>query len=469
MTSRELLGGALRGLRRPAEWLRWLLLVVAVAIVVVFLVAQKQSANVDYGKSPATAAIAEGSAGELTGATLPSVDQMTAMVAANRTVRLPGSVAQWDSARVAAAIGDADVRILVAPPGLTEDQRSQLYDVQNATIRIIGTRVAGGLYEVTASTLPEWRDQFARYDVTSLLVAMINALDKRPDGSGSGGDVTGGWRQPTDAELATVADGLRAGGRYTAPGANLSSVPSRYSTQAFGTDSALYVALPIQPSGPAAPDYGPALTKLFPDTPIVVMYGDWIAYYGPHSADFADVAGASFYARYGDRLSGYAYPQDKVLAAYLGEVTDLRFAGLFDRPLPYQPFDPVRVALPALPWLFAACVAVFLGLSARSLLHHPVATPQAGAAARRGGVPARLAGLTALAVEVSALTTAATDPALTRAIGKLGAARTALDEGLPDRHLRTLLDSAERDLDSVGRALEFPGYRPAEYLRGRLA
>jgi hypothetical protein len=80
-----------------------------------------------------------------------------------------------------------------------------------------------------------------------------------------------------------------------------------------------------------------------------------------------------------------------------------------------------------------------------------------------------LAGLTALAVEVSGLTGARTDPALARAIVALRAAREALDERLPRRRVSDLLDEADRELDLVGRRVEFPGYRPAEYLRGRLA
>jgi hypothetical protein len=154
-----------------------------------------------------------------------------------------------------------------------------------------------------------------------------------------------------------------------------------------------------------------------------------------------------------------------VLGVYLAAVTDVRYAGLFDRPLPFRPFDPLRVALPALPWLFAACVVAFLVLSATTLA--PPRPAAAGPAA--GGVPARLAALSALAVEVSGLTGAAEDPALTRAITRLGAARTALGDGLPDAHVHGLLADAERDLDRVGRLVGVPGYRPADYLREPLA
>lgn len=434
-----------------------MLLAAAAAMVVVFIVAQRQSADVSYGNAPATATITQGT----TGVTLPSVEQMTSMVAANRVVRLPGAVAQWDQAVVQKAIGSADVRILVAPPGLTDAQRDEVYDVDNADVRVIGTRVAGGMVEATPSSLSDWRAQFARDDVTGLLVAIVNDLQHRPT-EGVETPPAGTWRDPTAAELSTVAASLRDKSLYVAPGATLTKVPHDAARQAFGSDDALVVALPVQPIDTAAPDYGPALARMFPDRPLVIMDGFWARYYGPHAADFADVAAVSFYGQFGDLLSGYSYGQDNVLGAFLGQITGVRYAGLFDRPLPYRPFDPLHVALPVLPWLFAACVTVFLALSARSL-RRPARVPTTR------GVPARLAGLTALAVEVSALTDARTDPALARAITQLGAARKALHDRLPDQHVRELLDEAEASLDEVGSALDFTGYRPATYLAGRLA
>jgi len=458
--------------RRPrvhalVEWLRWLVLAAAVVMLVVFLVAQGQRADVRYGQSPATGTIAEGSAGELTGETLPSVQQLTAMLAANRVVRLPGSVAQWDTDQVARAIGGADVRILVTPPGLSEQQREEVDSVDNATVRVIGTEVSGDIYQVAPGNLADWRDTLGRADVTSALVLLINKVAHGSTVTHAGSGTGGGWRDPTAAELTTVAADLRSTGIHASNGATLSAAPTKATTQAFGAGGALYVALPTAPLDAPAPDYGPALGRLFPDTPIVVMYGDWIEYQGPHAADFAELAAASFYARFGDRLSAYAYSQDQVLGAYLTTVSGIRYAGLFDRPLPYRPADPLRIALPALPWLFAACVLAFLALSVRSL-RRPAAASRS-LSRRGGGDDARLAGLTALAVEVSGLTGAHTDPALARAIIQLRAAREALDEGLPRRRVRDLLDGADRELDVVGRRIEFRGYRPAEYLRGRLA
>jgi hypothetical protein len=417
---------------------RWVALVLGTAALIVFLVAQRQTTHVSYAGSPTSADVPEGAAGELSGASVPTVEQMTAMVRANPVVRLPGSVAQWDEARVRAAIGAADTRILVAPPGLPKAEQDKVRDVDAATIRVLGTEVSGGIYQVSGTTATDWRPQFATGDVTAQLLTLIAGLADKPTPEGL--DLLQ-RRDPSAVETTKVAAGAR---RITG-------------SAAFPGASVLAVTLPRQPIGRPMPRYGPALARLYPDTPIVVVYGDWIEYDGPHATEFADVASASFYGQFGDRLSDYAYPQQTILNAYLARVADLRYAGLFDRPLPYQPFDPLRVTLPALPWVFAAGVLIFLALSVRSVRRPP--------AIRRAGTPARLAALSALAVEMSLLTDRASDPALTRGIAALTAARGALDDDLGDPHVRDLLATAESELDDAARRLPFPGFRPEDYLR----
>jgi hypothetical protein len=416
--------------------LRWVALALAAASLIVFLVAQRQTIHVSYADSPATANIPD--AGVAPGAAVPSVDQMTALVKANPVVRLPGAVARWDEARVRAAIGTTDTRILVAPPGLSKADQDKVRDVDAATIRIIGTSVSGGIYAVSGSTADDWRPQFATDDVTAALLTLIAGLADKPLPDTP--DLLR-RRDPTTTETAKAGAGAR---RITG-------------SAAFPGSSVLVVTLPVQPIGTAMPSYGPALAKLYPDTPIVVAYGEWIEYDGPHAAEFADVASASFYGQFGDRLGDSAYPQQTVLDAYLARVADVRYAGLFDRPLPYRPLDPLRVTLPALPWVFALCVLIFLALSVRSTRRPPVI--------RRAGTPARLAALSSLALEMSLLTDRASDPALTRGITALTAARGALDDNLADQHVRDLLATAESELDDAARKLPFTGFRPEDYLR----
>jgi hypothetical protein len=434
---------------------RWAFLAAAVVMVVVFLLAQRQTVDVSYAQSPSGKdTVTEGSAGELTETDLPSVDELTSMLEKDRIVRLPGSIAHWDEKMVTDAIGDADIRVLVAPPGLTEKQQEQLHEVENATILVIGTKISGTMYAVSADDIAGWRAQFATGDVTSLLLTMV-ASEKEED---SPPDVDlFRWRAPTAAELAPVVADLRATRLHVADGATLESIPDRAGT-AFPDQRPLFAAFPQQPYGQPVPEYGAALAEEFPDTPIVVMYGSWAEYHGPDAESFSDLVAAGVYSRFGDRLAGYAYPQGNVLGVYLNQVTDVRYAGLFDRPLPYQPFDPLRVALPVLPWLFALCVLVFLGLSVRSVLG------PGGGPPRRP--PARLTGLTTLAIEMSALSR---DPALVRAITKLEEARLAVTEDLPRRHVQRLLDGAESELDTAARELGRADYRPANYLAGGIA
>ncbi|MCR6482436.1 hypothetical protein M8542_06385 [Amycolatopsis sp. OK19-0408] len=440
--------------RRWPEALRWTLLAVAVAVLVTFLLVQKQSTDVSYGQAPPAAdPIPEGSAGELSGATVPSAEQLSAMVKDSPVVRLPGAIATWDQKVVDAAAGSGGVRIIAAPPGLPKDLRDRVRDVGDTTVRVLGTEVSGGIYSVSPDRAAEWIRQFATGDVTEPLATLVSHLNHQPEAQ-DGPPLA--RRDPTADELATVRTALRSTGRYFAPGTTVKDVPA--TTAAFSGAQPLYVVLPQQPAGGPMVHFGPALAREFPGRPVVAVYGSWVEYDGPSAAEFADVATASFYGQFGDRLSQYAYPQGNVLNAWLNRVTAIRYAGLFDRPLPYTPFDPLRVALPALPWLFAACAAGFLVLSAR----------QVRRPARAVRTPARLAGLTALAVEVSGLTDGVSAASLTRGITQLTAAREAFDDRLPDKHVQELLDRAESELDTTAELLGRADYRPAAFLRGRL-
>jgi hypothetical protein len=459
------------------QFARFVLAVAAIACVLFFINAQGRGAEVTYGSPSASAPEEpENEPPELPTVGLPSAEEMAAMLNAEPVVRLPGAIAAWDAERVRQASGGRDVRIIATPPGLTKEQRSVLADVdfevrreledrgieddENTIVFTIdGTRVSGGIYEVAPSTLDEWRAQFGRNDVTAPMIALINQL------IGSGDEPVEGpadeRREPTPDELEVVAEQLRESGRFTAPGASLTDVPADASAEAFGGVPAMYAAFPVQPAGERVPDYGPALARLFPETAIVVLYGSWIEYHGPHAADFAEVAAAGYYAQYGSVLARGPYPQDDVLRVYLRQVASVRYAGLFDRPLPYTPFDPLSVTLPALPWIFAGCAALLLALSARPLLRRTAARPL--------GTAGRLGELSALAVEVSGLTEKAQDPAFARAIVHLRAARDAIAGGLPDRHVHRLLDHAAEELDRVGRAVPVDGYRPADNLRRQRA
>ena len=448
------------------EGLRWGAVAIAIGVIIVYLGAQTQTNDLSFGRSPSSAnPVTEGSAGELAEVELPSVSAMTAMVAQDKVVRLPGAAAYWNEAAVAAAAGSTEVRILVAPAGLSKDQAKQVRDVENATITIVGTEVSGGMYTSSADVVDQWQAQFITGDVTDQLLGLLEAIIEPPPPEQETDRAALEWRPPTAAELDPVIAELGKNGLYVDSRATLTKAPGNLG-EAFPEGGALIAAFPTQKFGAPVPHYGPALAARYPNRPILVMYGSLVEYSGPGVEAFGSVLTAGFYGQLGDRISRYAYPQDNILGAFLNQMIDIRYAGLFDLPLPYRPIDPVRVALPALPWIFGGCVVVFLVLSTRPVLS-PGRKSLRGIGTRSGiGVAARLAGLSSLAVEMSGLTDSTTNAALTRGIKRLGAASDALTKNLPERQVRMLLTRAAVELDSVAVALGRPEYRPVEYLQG---
>ncbi|HWS37991.1 MAG TPA: hypothetical protein VN408_35315 [Actinoplanes sp.] len=441
------------------EVLRWGALALAALCMIVFLGSQHEDIKISYAESPGTDSTTSTSG--LDTVTLPSTAELTAMIRAEPVVRLPGSIAHWDTAAVQAAIGDSGLRIVVAPPGLAKADSLRLHGIKEADLRVVGTYVGSYYWSASSTDLDSRRDKLATGDVTRDLLTLIAKLREQPEHTAQ---YAFQWREPTAAETAVVARDLRDSGFHRAPGATLEAAPEN--STAFPGGRALYVALPTQKYGEPVPAYAPVLSEMFPDTPIVVMYGGWIEYAGPHAADFAEIAAAVFYDRFSTALERSPYPQQAVLKVYLDQVTDVRYAGLADRPLPYAPPDPLAVALPALPWIFVVCVLIFVGLSVRPI----VGTPGTAAVTRAAGsAPGQLAALTALAVEMSALTGRRSEAPLARALITLTAARDALKDQLPDAHVRSLLRTAEKELDLAARLLPYRGYRPAEYFQRRLA
>lgn len=438
---------------------RWALAVIAVVVAGAFLLQQRQGdIDVSYGESPSSD-YREGDGGELSDHTVPSTDEMARRILAERVVRLPGANAAWDQQWVLEHTDD--VRFLFAPPGLDEQERDRVRevsshpDVANAPfelITVMGTRVSGGVVSVSSSDLDEFRSQFGVGDVTELVLTAAYHVQERDDPPQAPAPA---WRAPTAAELDVVARDLERDRLHVAEGATLDDIPAS-AKHAFPDTEPMVVALPRPDRSAPIPQYAPALAQRFPDTPIVVMYDAFVDYAGPYRDDFYEVATAGFYGVMGQRLATYDYPQGNVLGAWLNDVTDVRYAGLFDRPLPYQPIDPLKVTMPALPWVFAACVAGFLALSVGSVRRSSRATPPTK----------RIAALTALAVEVSGLTGPDSNPPLTRAITHLDAAKDLDPTPTSRRYAHALLDKAERELAQTARLIGRPDYDPARYVAG---
>lgn len=452
-------------------------LVAAVALVVVFVLSQKQTADFLYGTHTASgsaAAAGDSGSGSATTApatgTIPSDAELKRELAASTIVRLPGAVAGFDEATVLAAIRHADAvhgkrgepktHLVVAPPDISEADTQRIYALPGSNVKVIGLTVGYQGESATPSDLGDWQSLFSDGDVTSLILSLMASDLGEPDPSDTSSSVH--WRNPSAAELNTVRAGLAADRLYTAPGATLDAIP-KSASDAFPNTPPMVVAFPQQARGAAIPNYAPALATQFPNTPIIVMYGYSVSYAGPFGKDTADVATGGFYGQYGRKIADQAQPQWNILNVYLQQWAKVRYAGLFDRPLPYTPPDPVGITFPALPWVFLGCVLIFVGVSVHSVHSHrdrrlPSASPTDWH---------RLAGLSALAVEVSPLADAGVArTALTRGIRRLAAAQAALDARRPDVLIASRLDTAEHEFSTVATAIGRSDYQPRRYLAG---
>ncbi|MCR3719611.1 MULTISPECIES: hypothetical protein [Prauserella salsuginis group] len=441
---------------------RWALAGVAILVAVVFLFQQRQGdIDVSYGGSPSVD-YKEGDAGELSDHTVPTTEEMARQVQAEPVVRLPGATATWDRQWLREHVGTTGVRLLLAPPGLDKQERERvsavaedpaMADAPFELVTAVGTNVRGGPYTAEPDDLDGFQRQFAANDVTGLLAAVITGMRDGDDPPSPPGPT---WREPSPAELDAVTADLERYRLHVADGATLSRVPDNVGN-AFPDTEPMIVALPQQARDRPIPDYAPALAERFPDTPVVVLYGNYVDYAGAHRDQFYEVATAGVYGMLGARLSRFDYPQDNVLYAWLNKVTDIRYAGLFDRPLPYQPFDPLKVTLPALPFVFAGCVLGVIILSVTALRRRP----------SHGRPPTvRLAALSALSVEVSGLTTEASNPSLTRAISHLDAAREQEGSAAGRRAAHELLDKAEHELAETAQLIGRSDYEPRHYTAG---
>lgn len=354
---------------------------------------------------------------------IPSDVELKRELAASTIVRLPGAVAGFDEATVLAAIRHADAvhgkrgepktHLVVAPPDISQADTQRIYALPGSNVKVIGLTVGYQGESATPSDLGDWQSLFSDGDVTSLILSLMASDLGEPDPSDTSSSVH--WRNPSAAELNTVRAGLAADRLYTAPGATLDAIP-KSASDVFPNTAPMVVAFPQQARGAAIPNYAPALATQFPNTPIIVMYGYSVSYAGPFGKDTADVATGGFYGQYGSKIADQAYPQWNILNVYLQQWAKVRYAGLFDRPLPYTPPDPVGITFPALPWVFLGCVLIFVAVSVHSVHSHrhrrlPSASPTDWH---------RLAGLSALAVEVSPLADA-------------GVARTAASADWPPR------------------------------------
>lgn len=327
---------------RP-EVVRWLLAVLAVVAAVVFVAVQGRSSDARYELNAASSRLTPT---ETPTVSLPSPEELTNQLRRQSRVRLPGASAWFDEKQVRAAIGNDDIRILVAPIGLTSDQSRMLYELdpfdEDATgvhevIRIEGTAVKGGGYSSLADDLPGWQRQFAQGDITGPLLALVAALRDAPTPADPQAAAV---RAPTAAELAPVLAAVRSSGVHLDPAAGVTEVPATAGT-AFPDSRPIIATFPRSTPGAPLVDWATALSAAFPDRPVVTLTGLWVDYRGPDADQFAEIASASYYGQYRTVLAERVLPTQGVLRTFLARIAELRLSGIFGRALPAPSFRSV--------------------------------------------------------------------------------------------------------------------------------
>jgi hypothetical protein len=285
-----------------------------------------------------------------------------AALATQQVYRAPGAIADYDQAAVRAVMVPK-ARILLAPFSGEEDPNayddrvltpltdwSRAHDVD--LIVVTGLHVEGlDVGAESASDLSELRSQLANQDVTNGLVGLLTYF--RTGNTHYDSPPAPAPTPPSAAQLAPVLAALQAGQNYTAPGATPLDVDPA------GTGYTLRsAAFPPAAVGAALVDYAPALARALPGVDVVVGWGGWIQFAGPHT----DQLGAALAHTLGQRQ--VSVTQAGATATVLADVvtqyvsTMLR-AKPFDRPQP-PPYDLRHQVSALAPWVLLGA-AVLLG------------------------------------------------------------------------------------------------------------
>ncbi|WP_153506588.1 hypothetical protein [Cumulibacter manganitolerans] len=430
--------------------LQWTSLVLLVLTALIFMTREVQQPTVTFAAvakdTPPKAAAAQPAP--------PSYDAIVAEYGGQRIIRLPGAVAQLDEAAVTPWLDAAGAsRVVLAPPRDPDD--SQRMDVPDDVVLVTGTSASLSPYDTFSTTFAEVGRTLGAADVTSDVITLAAAVADRDDDVPEAAPLP--VRAPTAEETAAVVADLADDGLAFVGGAPAFDRPAG---NGFAAPPLIVVTPYVAPGTPAV-DYREPVTAAYPGRTVVLMTGLWIQYAGAGVDELAPAITASFYGQLEDRLRKYAYSQESVLAANLARVEQFRTSGMFDLDAPYVAPDPLHLTLPVLPWVCGGLALVLLGAAAWP--RRPLGTTRVSAAS-----VSRYAGLSELAVEISALVPSSADGAFTRSGAALRAVRDGLDDAtLTDDDLGALLERAESELATVAARLQRADLEPARYLARR--
>ncbi|MFV0533898.1 MAG: DUF6403 family protein [Cumulibacter sp.] len=435
------------------------ILVLAV-VGIVFIGIQTQQSDTQY--KPRESAQAEDGSDDPAPAPQPSYNDIVAEYGDDPIITVDGSQASVQEDVVLQWMEQADVtQVVLAPPLDPSAELDASIDVPDDVLLVTGLQPSLSPYASQPSTPQGMARVYGTGDVTEGVTHLLALRAEAGDDEEELGVET---REPTAEELAPVLSGLAADDIAFTAEAPTFEYPS-VATEAYPEgDRPLIVVSPQEPAGGPIIDYASAVAEAFPDRSVVAMTGTWVDYAGTYADEFERPLTASLYGRFGERIGNFNYSQEAVLRLALNEVASYRHSGIFGKPLPYEPVDPVDVAMPFLPWLIAGLGVV--GIAA-AIVQVRRSKPKDVEHVTDHEL-SRLAGLSELAVEVSALTNGRSAAALVRATRALSEAKDVCDGEEDDLGLVTeLLDRAERELSSVADLLDRADYQPRNFLQGR--
>lgn len=444
--------------------IQWTAAVLALLVAAVFLSVQVQQPSGTFGKDPHQPAPIV----ELYSVTsVPAADELNDLLEANRIVRADGAAARIDDAKVLPLLEQYDVRLLVLPYGVSAKRTTAIIEAldtpDHPTVVVQGLEGHFGGYAATPGDWVELENTLLAGEATGAVIDLIKHVNgDRQSAERAIPQVT--WREPTDAELDSVAADLADDSMAVIDGATAFPMPATVE-EAFADGAVPLVVVSTTPGDPSAvPRYADALAERFPDRVIVTVTGRLVDIAGAGTEGFRTALNASFYGTFVDDLMAGEMAQGVLLAHYLRRTAEFRLSGIFDRPMPYVPTDPLDLTLPALPWVSLGLAGVFTAMSIRRVRDAASASPADPPTAEQ---LSELAGLSALSIEVSGLVDTAQRRRFARAASRLTAARDAIEDGLPSSDVQSDLDAARELFTAVADDMDRPDLRPEAYVDGR--
>ncbi len=374
-------------------------------------------------------------------------------------VKLDGSPAVFDQARIVAAIGSSPVRILALPfaPKAAdphaqdvEEVRTWAVDHDITLVVVTGLQAEVGGLLLRPDSLPTLQRVMLRSDLTEQMLYVVAHPDLGHDNSPDEPAVVEREVPAGAGEIDTISAALAREKYFAGPGSGAPARPFD-DWQSAGTDRVVRVAL-MAPPAAGAPfvDLLTPLAARFPHDIVVVATGRWVEMAGPEQSLLSSAV-LYGYGTYYQNVTENGVATANLVLAMSRRVGDLRSGEVSGRAGPATS-DPVSSVSPALPWLFAGtALLVVVGALLIGRLRTSRRRRLARSAGNRGArLSAQLAILAAQIVQLDGLAgQGRSAELLTRASERYGTARDVLSRRGDELIAETAIEQAAKELQQA--------------------